>query len=241
MVNWIRLLVVLVYAVTQTAAGSGARQEMTEISGYHRLRKKGLGHPWIAGEKHKKRFKAWESNPRNWYLKGKTQIGICQRAAVVRGMNSWRKWPREPAGHCKYRANIHFLEHTLSLSKDYCIYKQVPGQKNGPEMHKRSHGLPWPHFSAAESTAAQWSKNLFSDTGQQCHVEKSGYTREDVVPVPSENLRGCQKETEWMNSKKAVCSSTFTHLLLRCRWIMIERSWSLAHRSLDRTPTPGAR
>ena len=58
-------------------------------------------------------------------------------------------------------------------------------------MYKRSRGVSWPHFSADESTAAQWSKNLFSDIGQQCHVEKNGYMWEHVVPAPAEDLRGC--------------------------------------------------
>lgn len=37
---------------------------------------------------------------------------------VVIGVDYWRKWPREPARNCKYRANTFFLEPILSLNKD---------------------------------------------------------------------------------------------------------------------------
>lgn len=107
----------------------------------------------------------------------------------VTGIDSWRKWPREPAGHCRCRAN-NFLKHRslptqaiLRFSKDCCMYKQVPGQKNAPEMHERSPGLPWPHVSGAEGTEAQWSENPCPDRGSSAMLSRTGTMWEHVVPA----------------------------------------------------------
>lgn len=54
-------------------------------------------------------------------------------------------------------------------------------------MHERSHGLSWPHFSAL-GTAAQWSKNLLSDTGQQCHRHMEAHT--GVTEMPQAVMAG---------------------------------------------------
>lgn len=145
-------------------------------------------------------------------MKGKTQIGIWQRGAGCESDEFLRGNGPESLQGTANTEQIHFLEHTLSLNKDYCIYKEVPGWKNGPEVHKRSRGFSWPHFSADDSTAAQWSKNLFSDTGQQWHVEKKRCMWEHAVLAPAEDLRGCPKRAKWMDSKKAVCSPAFTRL-----------------------------
>lgn len=101
-------------------------------------------------------------------MKGKTQIGICERAAGCEGDEFLEEMAQRDCRALQMQSKICFLEHTLSLKKDCCIHKQLPGQKNGPEMHERSHGLSWTHFSAVKCTAARWSENL-SDTGQQCH------------------------------------------------------------------------
>lgn len=68
-------------------------------------------------------------------------------------------------------------------------------------MPKSSRGLPWPRCSADESTAAQWSKNLFADTGQQCHVERKGHLLRTSGGAENE-LGG------WMEGKKAVNALT---------------------------------
>lgn len=110
--------------VAQPAAGDGAQQRLWEFQGTTTSTRR--GHSCITrkkqkkgqtGENQKSEICVWEERHEFEFVKG---------LFVLKEMLHWRKWPRQPAGHCKYRVNaflwtIYFYLTKITMFPNGCM------------------------------------------------------------------------------------------------------------------------
>jgi len=126
-------------------------------------------------------------------LKGKTEIGTCQRAAGCGRDEFLEEMAQRACGTRQTQSKYTFWSTCFHYASITVSANRYLDRKTGLRCTKDLVVFPGLILVLMRAQQPSGLKNLFSDTWQQCRVEKNRYVQEHIVPAPCRGTPGTQR------------------------------------------------